>query len=924
MPVAVVGVAAAAAGYGTSIAVGGGLLGAIVGGVVSSGINYLGSQIFSPSQPEAPAFVRANAILTSQANTNAPIPVVYGRRVIAGTRVFQHVSGSDNANLNVAIVLCEGEIDSFEVDYLDDISIDPHPARFASYVVRKTKRGTDDQTRFTHFVGASSKWTTAHKLSGLAAVGLVLKNPVGDKKVPWTRFPEYKARLLGKKVYDPRAAGHDPDDSSTWEWSDNPALCVLDYLLNTRFGKGLPIAEIDMDSFSDAADYCDEAIAFESGGTPKARYTCNAVVDTSRPILQNLDELLSTCRGMLVWSGGFYRLIIDAPVGAPVMTVTKDHIVGAWNIQTGGRAQRANSVKAHWTDPKHDYQTIMAGVESATYLAADNGEVLEHELDLAHVTDEQRARYLAQQHMNQSRQALVVSFRATPAIADVRVGDVIAITHDTPGWTAKEFRVMQMALTGSQELTVTCREYDAGVYTVGDLPEDEQATDTELPDPLSVATVTGLQVTSDESLVRLLPDGTLQPRARLTWTAAADGFAVRYEIRWKLAGDTVYSFAVVPSDTLEYIVELVQQGGSYDFGIRAVTAYGRTGEWAELTDYEIIGASSAPPAPDTFIVSRQGDGTREFRWTHADPPADLVGYKIRYYIGSTSDWSAMAPLHTGLLRASPWETNQLSAGSYTVAIKAIDALGIESDSALFISSTLGDPRFGDTFYQEDFGFAGWPGTLGSCYIDRYGELVAASSSTWADLTTWTAYVAWNNETPVASWTYEHTEIDLGVDLYTLPEISSIPVACSVTAEYQWRTAAGSYQGSWQAAPTEQVQARYFKARLTMTTTPSDATDVRLKGAAILFVGQAIEQEIQDLDTSTLTGANRIAVGHVKLPLDTTFSTITSVSLALQNVGAGWSWEVISKADTTNGPEVKIYNSSATLADATIDAIIRGL
>jgi hypothetical protein len=46
-------------------------------------------------------------------------------------------------------------------------------------------------------------------------------------------------------------------------------------------------------------------------------------------------------------------------------------------------------------------------------------------------------------------------------------------------------------------------------------------------------------------------------------------------------------------------------------------------------------------------------------------------------------------------------------------------------------------------------------------------------------------------------------------------------------------------------------------------------------------------------------------------------------IALQNVGAGWSWELIDK-DTSVGPRVKIYNSSNTAADATIDALVRGI
>ena len=39
--------------------------------------------------------------------------------------------------------------------------------------------------------------------------------------------------------------------------------------------------------------------------------------------------------------------------------------------------------------------------------------------------------------------------------------------------------------------------------------------------------------------------------------------------------------------------------------------------------------------------------------------------------------------------------------------------------------------------------------------------------------------------------------------------------------------------------------------------------------------------------------------------------------------AGWSWELIDK-NTAIGPRIKIYNASNALADANIDATVRGL
>ena len=49
-------------------------------------------------------------ILINKQSNDATIPVVYGERLIGGTRCFIETSGSDNTHLYIALILCEGEI----------------------------------------------------------------------------------------------------------------------------------------------------------------------------------------------------------------------------------------------------------------------------------------------------------------------------------------------------------------------------------------------------------------------------------------------------------------------------------------------------------------------------------------------------------------------------------------------------------------------------------------------------------------------------------------------------------------------------------------------------------------------------------------------------------------------------------------------
>ena len=71
-------------------------------------------------QPEIPEFGETDfdsfekGILLNKQSNDANIPVVYGERLLGGTRVFLETSGTDNEFLYMALVLCEGEINSIE------------------------------------------------------------------------------------------------------------------------------------------------------------------------------------------------------------------------------------------------------------------------------------------------------------------------------------------------------------------------------------------------------------------------------------------------------------------------------------------------------------------------------------------------------------------------------------------------------------------------------------------------------------------------------------------------------------------------------------------------------------------------------------------------------------------------------------------
>lgn len=382
------------------------------------------------------------------------------------------------------------------------------------------------------------------------------------------------------------------------------------------------------------------------------------------------------------------------------------------------------------------------------------------------------------------------------------------------------------------------------------------------------------------------------------------------DTRFVRLDDAVFKYAYEATDIGKTLYIKLRSLNTFDSGAE---------ELATLTAYThtIVGAAEGtkvpPPDVTTFLVSRQSDGTRQFAWTLTNPPADLTGYEIRYKLGVETDWNAMTPMHSGALLASPFESNQLAAGTYTFAIKAVDIFGNKSVNAAFIQATLGDPRLSGALEVFDEFADSWPGTKTSCHLEASTGYLQPDET---DATPWTGTWAARTwiKTPATSISYERL-IDVGVVATFSPLVTALADGTVTITEAHSDDGVSYTSYATAGAP---VTCRYIKIKITVV----GALPVLMSAVTILSASP-ISEDFEDLDISTLTGSYRIGTGDIRIPLTKTFAVVRRVDVTLQNVGAGWSWELIDK-DTAVGPRIKIYNASNTLADATIDVTVRGL
>lgn len=529
-----------------------------------------------------------------QQNVTSPqaaLPVIYGTTKVGMSVADVRVDGANNKILGLVGALCIGSEDGGGIAGIDEIYFDERLAFNAAgtlqsaFVGAEAVDGTTDRARLAKYLGTDaqtrdtemgarwpSAWQATSRGLGIAYIRLLLTY---DPEVFPGGIPNITAIVRGQRVYDPR--------DLTWKHTANPALCVRDYLLSERYGLGAAAAEIDEQSFIDAANHCEEITS--EGNT---RYTCNGFIVTDRPRAQNLADLLSSCRGNLVYQGGKFRLVIHRVTTPTSFELDESNIIGDWSFRRAGTQDTANEVKVSFIDPSHNYQAVDTSwpeVGAANpYLTADNDFPNRIEFDLPFTQDRLTAQQLAMLALQESRQDLYVSLRAKEEALKLQVGDVVPVTHPTPGFTAREFWVVALTIRPDATVGILLQEYDPDAYSLDPTTDVSDPPGSELPNPYACAAPTAFSLLSDETTAQDTQDGMVVPVIRAEWTASVDPYLVRHEIEYRVQTTGIWLRLPAMGPAAEAVdIAGVTDGVTYEVRVRAVNTLGVSSAWVTET-----------------------------------------------------------------------------------------------------------------------------------------------------------------------------------------------------------------------------------------------------------------------------------------------------------------------------------------------------
>ena len=682
---------------------------------VALGIFAVGWLFMRSRKPDTPDYgttdfdATEKGILVNKQSNNASIPVVYGERLVGGTRVFIETSGTDNTYLYVALILAEGEINSIEEIRVDDkivsfdgavtdnvqrdvassdsnfFKADPNvEGSSAESTIRvEAHLGTDGQSS-SSLLSTLSSWGANHKLSGISYLALRFK---------WNQdvfggIPTVQARIKGKKIISYNSSLQ----AQTPAFSTNPAFCLLDYLTNERYGKGLALSSLDLQSFYDASVICETQVTPYSGASDINIFDCNAVIDTSKKVIDNVRELIKGMRAYLPYVQGKYRLNIET-TGSASVSLTEDDIIGGYALASPSKNSKYNRVICAFVNPEKNYQAdeiqypqiddsgYANADKHATMKSVDGGFLLEGRFDFRTITSPYQAEEMAEIILRRSRESLGLNLNVGYKAYELHIGDIVNISITSLGFSAKPFRVLSMTFNEDYTISLALVEYQASHYTWATKGQVATIPSTNLPNPFSIQPPASLTLT-DEMIE--YADGIVLTRLNILIGASTDKFVQYYQVEAKQSTET--NFKIISNGTqLRHELLNAKDDETYNVRVKAINSFGVSSSYI-TANRKIIGATETPSDVDDLSVSLVGSNQMELSWTPVED-LDISWYEIRYQdVLSGATWNESTPLTKVVRRKS--NTVTVNAQTGTFLIKAVDKLGNSSANASVVTTVI--------------------------------------------------------------------------------------------------------------------------------------------------------------------------------------------------------------------------------------------
>ena len=470
------------------------------------------SKVFASNPPPQNAnenSLNTGANLQVSPATNNKLPVVYGRTYIGGTITDLSIT-TDNQDLYYVMSLCEvtggatpDAITFGNIYYGGKLCVFDGTDQTKVVGLTDQSTGTTDNTVSGHLyiylysngsnmpynsttsaitvmqsTGLTYTWDSTKEMTN-CAFAIVHLNYNQDANI--TNIQQTQFEIINSR---------------------NSAGDVLyDYLTNTRYGGAIPTSQIDTTSITALNTYCNQVITYtpySGGSATQARFKMNGFVDTTKTIMQNIQDITNSCDCLLQYNEiyGQWSVIVQSPTYTVAMDINDSNIISSINISTLDISNTFNIAQCQFPDLTINSAFNTTQIDLAIVapsLLYPNEPVNMQTIQLNLCNNNVQAQMLGNRFLKAARMDLQVNCTVGYIGLELNAGDIVTVTNANYGWVAKLFRItkviQQFGQDGEITVDLTMTNYDPTVFDDANITQFTPSANTGLPNPNIFGTV---------------------------------------------------------------------------------------------------------------------------------------------------------------------------------------------------------------------------------------------------------------------------------------------------------------------------------------------------------------------------------------------------------------------------------------------------
>lgn len=378
--------------------------------------------------------------------------------------------------------------------------------------------------------------------------------------------PNIACIIKGKLVYDTR--------TSTTAYSENPAMCLRDYLLNKRYGMGRWLTEdmLDTDSFEECADYCDATVTYSDAygiTVSEPRYTLNLILAQKRKHIENIQDILAVFGGFLSISGDkiYCRMEKQETVSYDFNSNNMSEV----KFDYDGLTNCPNQYSIKYYDPAQNWAQISVQVND-TADQQSRGAIIPKEVSLQGCTNQGQALRLGRIYKAVNRlNGAIISFTTGTFAMHLQPGDIVGITYRA--LSGMPFRVLSTSEENGK-WKLQAQQYNLSIYDDA-LGAQLNLRNYVVGDTALTTSMGQVQNASGDDSYYEQTDGSYVYSITVSWDNLNSYYLKRYVIyysvdsgtSWQIAGysavNTFVHRGVLSNKTYEYNVIAESTAGTY-------------------------------------------------------------------------------------------------------------------------------------------------------------------------------------------------------------------------------------------------------------------------------------------------------------------------------------------------------------------------